>query len=200
MKVTVGWTWRVGSSGHQEAATLGQVGNGAREAAGQSTKADVTSTPWHQKSLASCQTNWQKFFYKKASGIQWQPCELGPLGILNGLTLGGSLVEILEASTRSKCGFMSGKPKDSIFKAEHLPTFPRWNFSASRILRCRCRMPLKAGLVLWEADLRWPSSRRRKSALAGDHITRSYFFLDGIIFTPFLKKIYVLMAKRKILL
>lgn len=30
----VGWAWRVGSWGHQEAATFGQIGNGAREAAG----------------------------------------------------------------------------------------------------------------------------------------------------------------------
>lgn len=54
-----------------------------------------TRKPWrYQKSLdscrflPSCQTNWQKFFYKKASGIQRQPCELGPLGILNGLSFG----------------------------------------------------------------------------------------------------------------
>lgn len=34
----VGWAWRVGSWGHQEAAAFGQIGNGAREAAGHSYK------------------------------------------------------------------------------------------------------------------------------------------------------------------
>lgn len=88
----VGWAWRVGSWGHQEAATFGQIGNGAREAAGhfyqKLKKYEETRKPWrYQKSLdscrflPSCQTNWQKFFYKKARGIQRQPCELGPLGI-----------------------------------------------------------------------------------------------------------------------
>lgn len=39
------------------------------------------------------------------------------------------LVEILEASTRSKCGFMSGKPKDSIFKAEAVHIFQQSSVS-----------------------------------------------------------------------
>ena len=69
---------------------------------------------------------------------------------------------------------MSGKPKDSIFKAlsSDVPVvmIACKERGGPVNLTARCRMPLRAGLASWEVERKWPSSKKPGSAMAkNDH-------------------------------